>query len=265
MSILDPWNPDSLSKYSSFVMTFLGGKRTGKSFCMAYLVERLKDRFDLVISFCGSMSCSPELQELFETYFDSRFMFEAYNIRFLEVLRRQQEELKNQGKTRRVLCLFDDVEVNSETESALAFFATRHRHFNISMIYCSVRYSHIPKSYRASTDALFLFSTPLTSDREMLLKEFSRNKKFASFCMGNLKQYEALVMTSGFGSSLYTFRIQDDLQESGDDQPEFSDEEEASATSPHTESATPAITKKTEPAEPQSEDETRHTLRPTTA
>ena len=64
MSILESWNPTSLEEYKSFVMTLLGGKRTGKSFSMAYLVERLRNNFDLVISFCGSMSCSPELYEV---------------------------------------------------------------------------------------------------------------------------------------------------------------------------------------------------------
>ena len=78
-------------------------------------------------------------------------------------------------------------------------------------------------------------------------------------------------MTSGFGSSLYTFRIQEDLEESGDfeesgdDQPEVSDEEAASTTSPHTESAIPVTTAKTEPPEPQSQDETPQMPRPTTA
>ena len=155
----------------------------GKSFAMTYLTERFASNFDLVISFCGSYSCSPELRELFDNRFDTRFMFDKYSIHFLETLRKQQEELKNRGTPRRVLLLFDDVEVDSETASTLGFFASRHRHFDVSMAYCSVRYSNVHKTYRASTDALLLFSTPMASDRKLMLLEYAQSPRFASFCM----------------------------------------------------------------------------------
>jgi hypothetical protein len=123
----------------------------------------------------------------------------------------QQEKLSNLGRPRKVLLLFDDVEVDSETASALGFFATRHRHFDVSMCYCSVRYSNVHKSYRASSDALLLFGTPMASDRKLMLTEYSQSPRFAGFCMSNLKQYQALVFMNGFKQELYRFRIQDDL------------------------------------------------------
>ena len=38
------------------------------------------------------------------------------------------------------------------------------------------------------------------------------DKKFSEFCMGNLKPYHALVMTSGHTQKLFSFNIQNDLQ-----------------------------------------------------
>jgi hypothetical protein len=138
-------------------------------------------------------------------------MFDKYSIHFLETLRKQQEDLKNRGTPRRVLLLFDDVEVDSETASTLGFFASRHRHFDVSMAYCSVRYSNVHKTYRASTDALLLFSTPMASDRKLMLLEYAQSPRFASFCMQDLQKHQSLVFMSGFKQELYRFRIQDDL------------------------------------------------------
>ena len=195
---------------------------------MAYLLSKWRKEFDLIISFCGSTSCSPELQRIFDKHLDERFMFPSYNAKFLDTLCKQQEDLKREGRIRRVLILMDDVETDSESESKFAFFSTRHRHYNVSIAMCSVRYSHVPKSYRASADCLFLFSTCMHSDRELLLKEFSANKRFSEYCMMNLEKYTALVFTSGYKQETFKFRIQDDLKLFNED--DDSSEEETQET-----------------------------------
>jgi hypothetical protein len=179
----------------------------GKSFTMTYLTELLSSEFDLVISFCGSQACSPDLRVLFSHKFDPRFMFDRFSVHFLRTLLEQQEEIKSRGgPPRRVLLLFDDVETDPEEANYLGFLATRHRHYNISMMYCSVRYSSIHKTFRSATDVLLLFNTPMYSDRKMLLLEHSSNTGLASFAMKNMEMYHCLVMESGHKQSLRTFK-----------------------------------------------------------
>ena len=170
-----------------------------------HLLKLFKSEFDLVISFCGSYSCSPELSKIFEESLDVRFMFDGFTVEFLETLRRQQEMLKAQGTPRNVLLLFDDCEMSSEQHTELGFFATRARHFNVSMFFCSVSYTSIPKSYRRSLDFLLLFSVPMSSDKKLLLQEYSRNPSFANWCINQLEPYHCLVLESGFRQELFTY------------------------------------------------------------
>ena len=213
MSVLDQWNPTRLLKSKPWIVAFQGGRRQGKSLMQNYLCKFYRDEFDLVVSFCGSVSCSPELVRTFQEYFDARFMFEKISIRFLETLRTQQEILKSNNTPRNVLLLFDDLEMTSEEYTQLGFFATRARHFNCSMFFCSVAYVSIPKSYRRSLDCLFLFSVPMSSDKKILLQEFSRNPNFADFCISQLKKYEALVLDcSAHKQELFTFKIPEETE-----------------------------------------------------
>ena len=173
---------------------------------MTYLVEMLSSEFDLVISFCGSQACSPEIRVLFQHKFDDRFMFDRFSVAFLRTLLEQQESIKARGQTRRVLLLFDDVETDSDEANYLGFLATRHRHYNISMMYCAVRYSSIHKTYRSATDVMLLFNVPMYSDRKMLLLEHSSNTGLASFVMKNMEKYHCLVMEAGHKQHLKTFK-----------------------------------------------------------
>ena len=152
------------------------------------------------------MVVSPDLLELFNVKFDARFMFDRFNVPFLRTLLEQQEEIKSSGRKRRVLLLFDDVETDSEESNYLGFLSTRHRHYDISMMYAAVRYSCVNKTYRASTDVLFLFNVPMYSDRKMLLLEHSSNKGLAAFAMKSLEKHSCLVMESGYKQKLFFFR-----------------------------------------------------------
>jgi hypothetical protein len=172
-----------------------------------YLLKLYKGEFDLVISFCGSYSCSPELARIFEESLDPRFMFDGFTVEFLQKLREQQERLKLQGTPRNVLLLFDDCDMTPEQHTELGFFATRARHFRVSMFFSSVSYTSIPKSYRRSLDFLLLFSVPMSSDKKLLLQEYSRNPSFASWCINQLEKYQCLVLESSHKQELFTYRV----------------------------------------------------------
>ena len=174
-----------------------------------HLLKLFSHRFDLVISFCGSYSCSPELATYFDARLDPRFMFDGFTVDFLQTLRAQQERLKAAGTPRDVLLLFDDCDMTPEQHSELGFFATRARHFNVSMFFCSVSYTSIPKSYRRSLDFLLLFSVPMSSDKKLLLQEYSRNPSFANWCINQLEPFHCLVLESGFKQELFIYTVPD--------------------------------------------------------
>ena len=114
-------------------------------------------------------------------------MFDGFTVEFLQKLREQQETLKLKGTPRDVLLLFDDCDMTPEQHTELG---TRARHFRVSMFFSSVSYTSIPKSYRRSLDFLLLFSVPMSSDKKLLLQEYSRNPSFASWCINQLEKYE---------------------------------------------------------------------------
>ena len=209
MDFLEKWNPSNLLLHKNFVISLIGQKRCGKSVMLQHLLKFVSKHtnFDLVISFSGTRLCCPEIHSILEESFDPRFMFSKFNSRFLLTLLDQQEQLISQGKTRKVLLLFDDCDIeNNEDRNTLGYLATRHRHFHISMISNAVRYSYIHKSYRSATDVLFLFTIPMYSDRKMLLLEHAENRQLAGFAMRNLKPYESLVIQSGFKQKLFSYR-----------------------------------------------------------
>ena len=102
----------------------------------------------------------------------------------------QQEDLKSQGVTRNVLILVDDVVLTSKAEDQLCHLAMRGRHFNISLMCCSVSYTSIPKSCRRSLDVLLLFSC-LSGDLQTLP---TRDSEMARFAVNNLGEHECLVL-----------------------------------------------------------------------
>ena len=163
------------------------------------------------------MSCSPQLHDLFvrEPRLDQRFMLDRMTVGFLNKLREQQEDLKMEGRTRETLLLFDDLQMSTklsycytEEHTALGFFTTRGRHYNVSCLYCAVSYVSVPKNFRRSLDILWLFSVPMSSDKKVLLGEYSRNPSFANFCINNLQQYESLVLDcASHRQELFTYRV----------------------------------------------------------
>ena len=206
---LEKWDPTDVLTKKSFIMTLLGNKRMGKSYFTAWFLEFLgsHNKFDLVVSFCGSVAANPDLQCIMSKYYDDRFMFPTFSVKFLRTLLEQQESIKSQqNRSRNVLLIIDDVEIESEAFNYLGFLATRHRHYSVSIINLSVRFSYVHKSVRSCSDYMVLFNIPTYSDRQMLLKEHATNPQLAKFCMGQLEKYQALIIASDFKQRLYVFR-----------------------------------------------------------
>ena len=179
----------------------------GKSTLTFHLLERMKKRFDLVISFTGTAACSPELRKLMEQHWDSRFMFPSWDPDLMARLLKQQEELKGRGIQRQVCVLVDDIIMSSKHEDSLSHLCLRGRHFNVSVMMCAVSYTTLPKRSRRSLDTLFLFSLPMAGDIQLLTQEYAQNSRMARYLLQRLPEWTCLVMeTLTPQQKLYHFR-----------------------------------------------------------
>jgi hypothetical protein len=178
---------------------------------LSKILSHLRNEFDVLISFTGTVSCSPHLKRLYDEvpHWDRGFMFNRCSAEMLKTICNQQEDLKARGITRRVALLFDDVEFDDpESINYLGFTASRGRHYDISMFQVSVSYTLINKNFRRSLDVLGIFSLPSLNDKQILLKEYSRNPDLASFGMDNLEPYEALIMeTNSHKQELFKYKV----------------------------------------------------------
>jgi len=194
--MLEEWNPDRLmSKLPGVNILLCGIRRGGKSNACSALIERTKKHFDLVIAFVGSASCNPVLeQQMIDNGWDTRFFFSEYKDELMKKLLVQQQDLKKQGRTRRVLVIVDDVILQGKCRDSLANLGIRGRHFLVSIFMCCVSYTTCPKRLRRSLDCLLVFSLPMSGDLQVLTWEFASKTKMARFALDNLQQHQCLVL-----------------------------------------------------------------------
>ena len=134
------------------------------------------------------------MRELLERRWDARFQFSAWDQPLMNALMAQQERLKLAGTPRQVCILIDDIILSSKDEDALSHLCLRGRHFNISVLAAAVSYTTLPKRCRRALDCLFLFSVPMSGDRDILCKEYAQQARMARYCLQNLPEYTCLVM-----------------------------------------------------------------------
>ena len=108
--------------------------------------------------------------------------------------RAARQELRAQGANRQVLILVDDVVLTRAAEEQLCHLGIRRRHFNISVITCSVSYTTLPKRFRRSLDVLMVFSCPMSGDMQILTYEFAERSETARFALQRLESHECLVL-----------------------------------------------------------------------
>ena len=161
----------------------------GKSSAVSDLIQRMSSRFDLVIAFIGSANCNPVLRFQMEQHWDDRFFFDEWSTELVERLMKQQETHK-----RNVLVLMDDVILSSQAQDQICHLAMRGRHFNISLMMCTVSYTTMPKRMRRSLDALLVFSCPMQGDMKILCWEYANNTSMATFALNNLEEHNCLVL-----------------------------------------------------------------------
>lgn len=206
--MLPTWDVSRLESRIPFVAAAVGGRRMGKSTLVTHLLETMSSKFDLVISFTGTSACSPEMKHLMETRWDPRFQFAEWRQGLVGALLLQQEALKERGISRQICVLVDDIILSSKDEDALSHLCLRGRHFNISVLACSVSYTTLPKRCRRALDVLFLFSCPMSGDCKILCAEYANQARMARYLLQQLPEFTCLVMeTLTQRQRLYHYRV----------------------------------------------------------
>jgi hypothetical protein len=88
----------------------------------------------------------------------------------------------------------DDVILSSKAEDQICHMAMRGRHFNVSLMMCSVSYTTMPKRMRRALDVIMVFSCPMQGDMKILCWEFAHNATMAKFALTHLEEHNCLVL-----------------------------------------------------------------------
>jgi len=207
--MLPQFDWEDIKKKIPVVCAWVGARRSGKSYQMCWLTKNLVNHFDLVISFQGSVSCSPELREIIQTHWDERFLFDCWNEKVMTKLWNQQNQrLKDGESMRQILVIVDDISMDMRSREQLANLAQRGRHCGISIFISAVSYTVIPKSARRSLDFCFVFDLPMYSCKKILLQEFAKAPRAAEFYLQNIPIHTCLVLSTARNQELFYFKIQ---------------------------------------------------------
>ena len=193
--MLPQWDPNRLISKIPMNVALIGGRRMGKTSASSDIIERTAKHWDLVIAFIGSAACNPVLETQMRVHnWDPRFFFSEYKDDLMTKLLQQQQELKKDGRIRRVLVIVDDVILQGKCKDSLANLGIRGRHFFVSIFMCCVSYTTCPKRLRRSLDCLLVFSLPMSGDLQVLTWEFASKVKMARFALDNLQKHQCLVL-----------------------------------------------------------------------
>ena len=205
------------------VCTFIGKRKSGKSYCMRDLLYNKKD-----IPMCNIVSGSEEANPFFSDFMPSTFIdteFEAEKIS--KVIERQQEILKNKKKNPekygrvdpRMLIVFDDCLHDNtwQKSKAVKNIFMNGRHYKIFFILAMQYVLGIPPSLRTNIDYVFIFRDSSLQNRKKIYECFgSVVPTFDMFCqlMDSLDKYECLVICNdadkvGLEEQVYWYKAVD--------------------------------------------------------
>ena len=201
--MLPTWSPERLTPLMpGAVLATVGARRQGKSVLCADLLEHLfkSEQLDLCFCFVGSACCNPVYKAILNEYSDDRLFFPQFSAAMVNRLCEQQADLAAEGRMRSVMLLVDDVVLCAEDRDLLCNCATRSRHFGMSLLFCSVSWTMLPKICRRSLDILFLLSQVSQGDAYLLSKEFCRSED-GLWALKRLEEHTSLVLEMSSGGS----------------------------------------------------------------
>lgn len=185
------------------ICTFIGKRKSGKSFCLRDLLYNKKDiPIGKVVS--GTEEANPFFDEFFpKTFID--YEFDERNV--AQLIKRQKELLNKRTKEpekygnsdpRMLLvlddCLYDDSW--AKTKPIRNIFMNG-RHFKIFFVVTMQYVLGIPPVLRTNIDYTFIFREPSIGNRKRIYENFcGMIPSFSMFCqvMDSLDKYECLVV-----------------------------------------------------------------------
>jgi len=185
------------------ICTFIGKRKSGKSYCLKDLLYNKKDMpVGKVVS--GTEEASPFFEDFFPKSFID-FDFDERNIAKLikrqkDLLKKMKKEPQKYGKADpRMLivlddCLYDDSWAKT---TPIRNIFMNGRHFKIFFVVTMQYVLGIPPVLRTNIDYCFIFREPSIGNRKRIYDNFcGMIPTFNMFCqvMDSLEQYECLVV-----------------------------------------------------------------------
>jgi hypothetical protein len=185
------------------ICTFIGKRKSGKSFCIRDLLFHKKD-----IPMCKIVSGSEEANPFFSDFMPSTFIDTDFDAEKIEtVISRQQTILKKMKKEPskygkvdpRMLILFDDClhDKSWQKSKAVKNIFMNGRHYKIFFILAMQYVLGIPPALRTNIDYVFIFRDSSLQNRRKIYECFGGAiPTFDMFCqlMESLDKYECLVI-----------------------------------------------------------------------
>jgi hypothetical protein len=118
----------------------------------------------------------------------------------------QEQKEANVDDRERKLLVFDDCIGYFDKSSALAYLATRYRHYNISVIICSQQYKKIPLIMRNCATSIIYFNLGNKKEFEKIFDEFGRcfGEDFLEMTLPHLKERYSFIFINIEDQKVYS-------------------------------------------------------------
>lgn len=171
-----PFNLQQLG--DDFTITFVGKRRTGKTFAMRYFLHYMRDRFPRVYVFTAT-----KINGFWAKYVPKRFIFDAYYPGVLEAILVSQMQLiewyngatdEEQRKVdpRMVIILDDVIAQDLHHDDVLKFCFFNGRHLKIALMITTQYAKGLPPGLRENTDLAVIFALHSIAQREAAAENF---------------------------------------------------------------------------------------------
>lgn len=161
-----------------FTVTFVGKRRTGKTFCMRYFLHYMRDRFPRVYVFTAT-----KINGFWAQYVPRRFIFDAYypgvleaiivaQMRLIEWYNGAPDDEKARVDPRMVIVLDDVIAQDLHHDDVLKFCFFNGRHLKIALMITTQYAKGLPPGLRENTDLAVLFSLHSIAQREAAAENF---------------------------------------------------------------------------------------------
>ena len=198
---LKKFEPKSIDPFSTIML--VGARRSGKSYYMKHLVQKLKSKYSLIVVFTHT-----KINHFWDDITDEKYIFETWNPSVIQKIYKRNEKIDNDLDkiNPNTLIILDDMadDTNLRTDSTFMSLFVRGRHHKCGLI--------------MSTQYINLLSPTIRNNLDIIVIPIQRNKKnidllyefygsvvdkdlFVELLRNNTKNYSVLVIRNDLHSN----------------------------------------------------------------